>query len=421
MTILTGTLADFTAIGPQPAADGYLRLRLDSFDAEHTTREWTTPVFAGGFATELPDLTPNGSVYLRAEGVPGFPSVHIGNYDGLTSVTLLDLLTATNSDGTARFIIDPLTRSPQAPVPATAAQLVADATAAATNALDASASAQAALGVANMAVVSGAVVGDDLTLTRKNGETFNAGNVRGTAGAGVPYGVALTTQDLNDVTTAGAYRQPAGPSATLARNYPYAGNSGVLEVFDFNGSAGYMQRFTTNGGASGDMRGFYQRRKTNSTTWGAWQYIARQRVDTTAGRAIYTWDDISGRDQLVYGDTGLRNVTADIAGAAATGLQLRRVGQLVELSIDTLTVSASGTVTFYTLPTGFRPAGTRRNVISATGGPSAGRNLLTNTSGTVVLGAAVTGETYNTSLTFFTSDPWPTTLPGAALGTIPNL
>lgn len=94
MTILTGTLADFTAIGPLPAVGGYLRLRLDSFDAEHTTREWITPIVSGQFATELPDLPVNGSVYLRAEGVPGFPNVHIANYAALATVTLLDLLAA---------------------------------------------------------------------------------------------------------------------------------------------------------------------------------------------------------------------------------------------------------------------------------------------------------------------------------------
>lgn len=270
------------------------------------------------------------------------------------------------------------------------------------------------------------VVGDDLTFALADGTPINAGNVRGPqglAGAGVPWGTSLGNVSLDTITTPGVYRQITAANATLANAYPYAGNIGVLEVFEQTGTNNVIQRFTAQGGVSGNMRGIYQRRR-NSTVWDAWQYIARQRVADggTAGRAIYTWDDVNGRDQLIYGDTGLRNILADlVVGATAASLQLRRVGQLVELSIDTLAVTASGTITVYTLPVGFRPSGTRRNVISSTGGPSAGRNLLAATGGAITLGAAATGETYNTCLTFFTSDAWPATLPGAALGTIPNL
>lgn len=44
--------------------------------------------------------------------------------------------------------------------------------------------------IENQAIVSGAVVGDDLILTRFNGGTINAGNVRGAVGPEGPSGVA---------------------------------------------------------------------------------------------------------------------------------------------------------------------------------------------------------------------------------------
>lgn len=155
------------------------------------------------------------------------------------------------------------------------------------------------------------------------------------------------------------------------------------------------------------------------------------RFDETAGRAIYRYDPINSREQLIYGDTGHRNILADsgwIAALTSAGVvdfnagnlvRLRRIGYECELFMA-LDKAASGSATMAaSFPLGFRPVGP----FTALGANS----------GFVIVrayhGGGTTGLNWNTtaaaaaaSITFryTTTDPWPTTLPGTAIGTIPN-
>jgi hypothetical protein len=238
---------------------------------------------------------------------------------------------------------------------------------------------------------------------------------QGPAGVSGFAGIDLTTADLDTIQTPGIYRQATGGNATLALHYPSQNMTGVLEVHQSLSVAGFiMQRFTGYGG-NNSQKMIYVRRLT-SGAWSAWTPFASQRVDTTAGRAIYTWDDVNNREQLIYGDTGSRLVPELLINDhAGTGGQpyLRRVGWTVSLNYGSATVVSSA-LDVITLPVGFRPERSLNHLVAsgATMHGVIGQSTLRPTN-------AQTATRW--SLTWTTLDAWPTTLPGTAVGTIPNL
>ena len=179
----------------------------------------------------------------------------------------------------------------------------------------------------------------------------------GATGGYVPSTTLAAGVDANTLVDTNVYRV-VGANATLALNFPKAGSGGHIQV-NRNSSTIVTQTFYPLG--STVLKGMYVRWLV--TTWGAWQWIPSSRVDQTAGRAIYQWDDTNGRDQLVYGDTGWRTVKADIAATqwdtTLSNFDIRRVGQTVFIASDLKplvanTTPASGTA-WYTTPVGFRP------------------------------------------------------------------
>lgn len=272
------------------------------------------------------------------------------------------------------------------------------------------------------------VVGDNLTFQLADGTPVNAGSVRGPQGdrgtdaVGVPWNVNLGTEDLNTVVAVGEYRQNVNANATLARNYPLASHTGILEVFHLINTSNLMQRFTVTGGTQ-NMRMVYQRRAVNGV-FDPWRAVSTQRVDQTAGRAIYTWDDLNSREQLIYGDTGIRDITSltPVAGIITSlgFARLSRYGQVVEVALSSLTKTA-GSVTFAgILPSGFRPTGANATAV----GYDSGGNLpsvTAVTNGDFLIRSSGPVNNGGVTLQFRTAEAWPTTLPGAAVGTIPNL
>jgi hypothetical protein len=244
--------------------------------------------------------------------------------------------------------------------------------------------------------------------------TFDDANVR--EQSLLPVGIALGTVDLNAVTVPGIYSQP---SVVSASNYPMSDTRGVLEVSRTGTET--MQRFTRS--SSSGPRSVYVR-----NTWGgvfsAWQHMATQRVDQTAGRAIYTWDDVNLREQLVYGDTGWRDVTSLlINGATATLATVRRYGSTVYIRFVSLQLpSTQINDPVYSFPSGFLGIETygllRENVNTG--------NALGFVMGSTArlwgnVGSAAANNTTNRFtgvLTAVTDQAWPTALPGVAYGGI---
>lgn len=155
------------------------------------------------------------------------------------------------------------------------------------------------------------------------------------------------------------------------------------------------------------------------------------RVSETAGRAAYYTKPGTSIEQLFYGDTGWRNISG-LTGTAVTSvgqILMCRSDNLVSVHISALNLITSGTaVTFLTLPLGFRPTQLGNPSypfrVGVVGDIVAGATLrhvspIGSTGETRVLNA-VAGVAYEGSLQWRTNDPWPTSLPGTAVGTIPT-
>ncbi|MFE5839130.1 hypothetical protein [Arthrobacter sp. NPDC056493] len=250
--------------------------------------------------------------------------------------------------------------------------------------------------------------------------------VKGDPG-GFTAGTDLGTSDLNTILTPGLYRQGVSANVTLANNYPIVGanGTGVLVAIQqgASGSGGMLQQFTPVWGNQ-TGRVTFQRTYANSV-WSSWFAMPSNRIDQTAGRVIYQWDTLNGREQLIYGDTGVRRVeTLFVNGWTAAIASLRRTNNIVQLGLYTVSPTAQTAATAFAIPVGFRPGSFGGNTAYACRSlNSSGSGWCTITGSGDVQPDTVYG-TFNGSIqlmTWTTSDTWPTTLPGTASGSIPNV
>ncbi len=235
---------------------------------------------------------------------------------------------------------------------------------------------------------------------------------------GITLGTDLGTTNLNDIQVDGMYRQPSTANATALNNYPVVSRCSLMVQTVSTEGGGYKIQILIQLGST--VRGEYRRALSNGV-WSAWYFSTSQRVDQTAGRAIYVWDDLNSREQLIYGDTGWRDVKGlTINGWTSTVLQLRRVGHIVTLS-GAITATAATSDHYLPVQPGFTPSSSiYHGVASGIQVPPTFRPLGTNATNHYVTSGGTSG-TYNIQANYPTTDAWPTTLPGTASGTIPNL
>ncbi|UGL63252.1 minor tail protein [Arthrobacter phage Tokki] len=247
---------------------------------------------------------------------------------------------------------------------------------------------------------------------------------------GDPGGFVIGTDiqgDLNLYTTPGHYRNWTNTAATLANNYPASvvNSTCTLEVMTHAAPGTCIQRLTPVNGTVNVLRSFFMRR-WNGTTWTTWNHFSSSRTDQTAGRAIYLWDEINSREQLVYGDTGWRVLTPQ-NGWTASQLQIRRSGQMVQLlALQVNGAAATTDAISEVLPVGFRannwPISLRVPITTGTGVITSNVAAVdVSTQALRVFGGNHTLLTAHHIITsWLTNDTWPTTLPGTASGSIPN-
>lgn len=161
------------------------------------------------------------------------------------------------------------------------------------------------------------------------------------------------------------------------------------------------------------------------------------RLDTTVGLRVFVWDEGNSREQLIYGDTGMRNVagvsdicpTSNGTAGNLTGISasLRRLGYMVTFTVGMTiqnAITAGSSINFGAIPTGFRPVTASDSytpVIGQTDGAFKGRWSVNHTNGewggrigNGAAGAVVCAFHYSTY------DAWPASLPGSAsFGSIP--
>jgi hypothetical protein len=240
---------------------------------------------------------------------------------------------------------------------------------------------------------------------------------------GFNTGTALGSADLNTIVTPGLYRNWTSTDASAGNNYPPSAylTQGPLEVISIAAPTDVIQRYTVIGGQiNSAMRVSYIRRYF-SGVWSAWYTFNSTRVDQTAGRAIYQWDDVNVREQLIYGDTGWRDVSASLINGWTGTLTVRRVMQTVTLN-GTLYGGSRTSDHFIALASiaGFKPRG---GVTCGMASNIANETIKMvgndNTDLYITTGAATN---YTVFCTYLVSEAiaWPTTLPGTASGAIPN-
>lgn len=244
--------------------------------------------------------------------------------------------------------------------------------------------------------------------------------VKGDPGGIVAASTLAAGQDLNALTEPGTYRALSA-NATLELNFPKVGLGCIIMVLRNTSTlitqTIYPLNVTT-------QRVIWQRNLVG-TVWSPWYAMASSRVDQTAGRAIYQWDDVNNREQMVYGDTGWRNII--MQSVSQTGnLHIRRTGQLVTVNAVGYSNTAASAIAsnygiFFTggqVP-GFTPGITARAVCTTAAGSARIIDVVPGTAEMRIFDGAV--GTYSWSMTWPTNDAWPTALPGIAVGNIPNV
>lgn len=135
-------------------------------------------------------------------------------------------------------------------------------------------------------------------------------------------------------------------------------------------------------------------------------------VNETAGRTVTVWDYLNGREQLIYGDTGWRNISSLLAsGNYAANVWIRRQRNEVTVNMQDVTTGA-GLVTLFTLASGYRPdnPSVRAGIIS-----DGNNSRVVSPFGSSFRLMSMPGSGFWAgSVTFTTNDPWPTSLPGVA-------
>jgi hypothetical protein len=151
----------------------------------------------------------------------------------------------------------------------------------------------------------------------------------------------------------------------------------------------------------------YQQTSGATTATGAMEWVKATGTGSTG------W--VAGAEA----DTGWRNVSASLLNSRTGTLYIRRIGAVVAIKGG---ATGSDQNDFYTLPTGFRTGDNNfRTFVQRTSASKqyAGRLYTADASGANVAVAAVegtptlaSGDTWNPSIQWTTTDAWPSSLPG---------
>jgi len=159
-----------------------------------------------------------------------------------------------------------------------------------------------------------------------------------------------------------------------------------------------------------------------------WHVLRAQYADETIGRRMFNWNhaySTGGGWQMTYSDTGIRDMNSVYSPTNGWAIynnyaRLRRVGHVVECTLDLNGATATNAlVQTNMIPTGFRPTTNQYfpGAYNSSGG--AVRLMEITTAGTVSVLSYGSSYMYN-QVTWTTQESWPASLPGSAVGTIPQ-
>lgn len=133
-------------------------------------------------------------------------------------------------------------------------------------------------------------------------------------------------------------------------------------------------------------------------------------ISQTAGRTVLAWDYVNSREQLIYGDTGMRDITDLVSGVSSGRLLLQRTAAACHLIFDGLTFAANGSGTPAVIPSGFRPVAVVPNTLEG-----ATMRAQVTQWGNVQIYNWTAGVPLRGFISWPCPDPWPATLPGTSI------
>lgn len=147
------------------------------------------------------------------------------------------------------------------------------------------------------------------------------------------------------------------------------------------------------------------------------------RWDETVGRRLFVQKDAG--EQMVYGDTGERNVKSlllngIVSESVGEAVRLRRVGNIVTIYLGIIVPGgASSPTEVMQLPLGFRPA-TNVSMYMPPGYSGSAQVVIGGAYSMNIYGTFTVGSYHRYLWSWSTNDAWPTVLPGLAIGVIPS-
>ncbi|AOZ65105.1 hypothetical protein KDI99_gp02 [Arthrobacter phage Greenhouse] len=226
--------------------------------------------------------------------------------------------------------------------------------------------------------------------------------------------------DWNNLVVSGTY-YASGADLAGQPNSPPSMAIGVNIIVQARNAAIVTQYANTVSNAHSQI--IFQRSLV-SGVWGPWKVFRNTNIDNGAGKVVTLWDETANRSQLIFGDTGWRDVSSLlINGWTASQIYLRRYGDRVTLKMYNVDgAAAAGVPSILNLPLGFRPPHGTSTFPVYTQSTTISTVSVSN-GGTVNAPGGVTkyGAASFTEVTFSTIDSWPGALPGAAVGSIPNI
>lgn len=139
-------------------------------------------------------------------------------------------------------------------------------------------------------------------------------------------------------------------------------------------------------------------------------------VKQDVGRVITAWDYLNNREQMIYGDTGERDVS-ELVNPYLSGIaKLSRSGNWVQLEFDALIFQAAAANFVQVanlLPSGFRPNSSYQyfNTVSRTSLENVSAVRISKAGGITVYGLLANEPQFGVFV-WRTSEPWPSSLPG---------
>jgi len=124
----------------------------------------------------------------------------------------------------------------------------------------------------------------------------------------------------------------------------------------------------------------------------------------------------SGGVTVPLNDTGWRTVTGNLINGWGGSLHIRRVGNFVSVRVSSIVPSTSTNTSFYNCPAGFVPQPGMFGLLGtgAAGGALVRHVLSYNTTYLQMPTRLTSDSSFVGTLHWYTDDPWPTSLPGAA-------